>query len=84
METEDTAPYPDIPAKAPGMLMEREEEFRMDDVVQEETEQMDKEQAMLAVENSGLDFSYVPKKVMGGEVIKVLDDEEEEAINKYV
>jgi hypothetical protein len=50
VELEDTAPYPDIPAKAPGMLMEREGEIEVDDVVQEETEQMDKEQAILAAE----------------------------------
>jgi hypothetical protein len=47
-------------------------------------EQTDKERAMFAAENSGLDFASVPKKVMGGEVIEILDDEEEEAINKYV
>jgi hypothetical protein len=34
--------------------------------------------------NLGLDFSSVPTKVMGGEVIEILDDEEEEAINKFV
>ncbi len=66
------------------MLMEREEEFGGHDVVQEEMEQTDEEQAMLAVENSGLDFSSVPTKMMGGEVIKILDIEEEEAINKYI
>jgi hypothetical protein len=49
--------------------------------VQEELEQTDKEQAMLAAENSGLDFSSVPTKVMVGEVIKILDDDEEEAIS---
>jgi hypothetical protein len=43
MEPDKPAPYPDIPAKAPGMLMEREEEFGVNDVVQEEMEQTDKE-----------------------------------------
>jgi hypothetical protein len=47
-------------------------------------EQTDKEQAMLAGRISGLAFSFVPTKVMGGEVIEVLDNEEEEAINKYL
>jgi hypothetical protein len=84
VEPEELAPYPDIPAKAPGMLMEREEEFGVNDVVQEEMEQTDKEHAMLAAENLGLDFSSVPTKVMGGEVIDILDNEEEEAINKFV
>jgi hypothetical protein len=84
MEPEESAPYPDIPAKAPGMLTEREEEFGVTDVVQEEMEQIDKEQTILAAENLGLDFSSVPTKVMGGEVIEILDNEEEEAINKFV
>jgi hypothetical protein len=82
VEPEDPAPYPDIPAKAPGMLTEHEAEFGVDDVVQEEMMQTDKEQAMLAAENSRLDFSSLPTKVMGGELIEILDDEEEEAINK--
>jgi hypothetical protein len=84
VEPEEPAPYPDIPAEAPGMLTEREEEFGVNDVVQEEMEQTDKEQAILAAENSGLDFSSVPMKVMGGEVIEILDNEEEEAVNEFV
>ncbi len=78
VEPEDPAPYPDIPVNAPG------EEFGVDDVVQEKSEQMVKEWAMLGAENSGLDFSLVSTKVMGGEMIKILDDDEEEAINKYI
>jgi hypothetical protein len=64
VEPENHATYPDIPAKAPGMLTEHEEEFGMDDVVQEEMDQTDKEQAMLAAENCGLDLLSVPTKVM--------------------
>ncbi len=55
-EPEDPAPYPDIPAKAQGMLTEREEELGVNDLVQEELEQTDKEQVMLTAENLGLDF----------------------------
>jgi hypothetical protein len=84
VEPEELALYSDIPAKAPGMPTEREEEFGVNDVVQEEMEQTDKEQAILAAENLGLDFSSVPTKVMDGEVIEILDDEEEEAINEFV
>jgi hypothetical protein len=54
----------------------------VDEVVQEKMEQTDKEQAMLAVENCGLDFSSLPTKVLGGEVMDILDDKEEKAINK--
>jgi hypothetical protein len=75
VEPEEPAPYPDIPAKAPGMLTERKEDFGVNDVVQEEMEQTDEEQAILAAENSGLDFSSMPTKEMGGEVIEILDDE---------
>jgi hypothetical protein len=82
VEPEEPAPYPDILAKAPGVLTEREEEFGVNDVVQEEMEQTDEEQAMLAVENLQIDFSSMLMKVMGGEVIEILDDEEEEAIKE--
>jgi hypothetical protein len=63
VEPEDPTPYPDIPAKAPGTLTEREKKFGVDDVVQEEMEQMDKERAMLTAENSGLDFSSMPERL---------------------
>ncbi len=84
LEPEEPPIFLDIPAKAPGMLMERKEEFGVDDMVQEEREQIDKEQAMLAAENSGLDFSSLPTKDMEREVIEILNNREEEAINKYV
>ncbi len=84
VKPEEPVPYPDIPAEAPGMLTEHEEEFGVNDVVQEEMEQTDKERAMLAAENWALDFSSVPTKLMGGEVIEILNKEEEEAINRFV
>ncbi len=37
----------------------------------------------MAAENSGLDFSSIPTKVTGGEVIKILDNEEEDVMNEY-
>ncbi len=37
----------------------------------------------MAAENSGLIFLPVPTKVTGGEVIKVLYNDEEDVINKY-
>jgi hypothetical protein len=38
---------------------------------------------MMAEENSGLDFSFIPTKATGGEVIKILDNKEEDVMNKY-
>ncbi len=84
VEPEEPAPFLNIPYKVPGILTERKVEFGVGNMVQEETEQTDKEQAMLAAENSGLNFSSLPTKVMRGEGIKILSNEEEEAINKYV
>jgi hypothetical protein len=37
----------------------------------------------LAANNSGLDFLSVPTKVTGGEVIEILNDDEEDMLNEY-
>jgi hypothetical protein len=36
VEPDEPAPFPDIPADAPGMLTKTEEEYGIDDVVQDE------------------------------------------------
>jgi hypothetical protein len=38
---------------------------------------------VLAANNSGLDFLSVPTKVTGGEVIEILNDDEEDMLNEY-
>ena len=83
VEPDEPAPFLDIPADAPGMLTELEEEYGIDDVVQDEPEMSDEQRAVLAANNSGLDFSSVPTKVTGGEVIEILDDDEEDMLNEY-
>jgi hypothetical protein len=37
----------------------------------------------MAAENSGLDFSSIPTKATGGEVIGILNNDKEDAMNKY-
>ncbi len=37
----------------------------------------------MAAENSGLDFSSIPTKATGGEVVEILYNEEEDELNKY-
>jgi hypothetical protein len=37
----------------------------------------------MAAENSGLDFLSVPTKKTGGEVIKILNNDEEDVMNEY-
>ncbi len=83
VEPDKLAPFPDIPAEVPGMLTELEEEYGVDEVVQEELEESNEQQAMMAAENSGLDLLSVPTKATGGEVIKILDDNKEDVMNKY-
>ncbi len=83
VEPDDPAPFPDIPADAPGMLTKTEEEYGIADVVQDEPEMSDEQQAVLAANNSGLDFLSIPTKATGGEVIKILDDDEEDVLNEY-
>ena len=57
IEPDNLAPFPDIPAEAPGMLTELEEEYGVDDVVQDEPDEMSDEQpAILAVKQLGIGF----------------------------
>ena len=83
VEPDEPAPFPDIPADAPGMLTETEEEYGIDDVVQDKPEMSDEQRAVLAAYNSGLDFLPVPTNVTGGEVIEILDDDKEDILNEY-
>ncbi len=83
VEPDEPAPFPDVPTKAPGMLTELEEAYGVDEVVQDEPEQSDEQRAILVAENSGIDFSSIPTKVSGGEVIEILDDDEEDVIDEY-
>ncbi len=82
VEPDEPAPFPDIPAEAPGMLTELEEDYGVDEVVQDEPKESNEQQAMMAAENSGLDFSSVPTNATGGEVIEILDNNEEDVMNK--
>jgi hypothetical protein len=77
----ENAPFPDIPAEAPGILTEREETQGVN-AIQEEPAQSNEEQALLAAEHSGLELGAVdiPKQ---SEVIKLLDDDDENALNNF-
>ena len=83
VEPDEPAPFPDIPADAPGMLTELEEEYGISNVVQDEPEMSDEQWVVLAANNSGLDFLSVPTKVTGGEVIEILDDNKDDVLNEY-
>ncbi len=83
VEPDKPAPFPDIPAEAPGMLTDLEEEYGVNEVVQDEPEESNEQQAMMAAGNSGLDFLSVPTKATGGEVIEILEDKKEDVVNEY-
>jgi hypothetical protein len=83
VEPNKPAPFPDIPAEAPGMLTELEEEYGVNEVVQDKPEESNEQRAMMAAENSRLDFSSIPTKATGGEVIEILNNKEEDVMNKY-
>jgi hypothetical protein len=82
VEPDEPAPFPDIPVEVPGMLTELEEEYGVNDVVQDKPKESNEQQAMMVAENSGLVFLYVPTKATGGEGIKILDDDKEDVMNK--
>jgi hypothetical protein len=79
------APFPDIAAKAPGILTEQEEIMGVNEVIQSERGPSDKERAMLAAANSGIDFSAPPEdRPTKREIIEILDDEDEDILNQHI
>ncbi len=61
-EARTLAAFPDVAAEVPGILTKQEELMGVDEVVQSEPEPTDEERAMLAVSNSGMDFSSPPEE----------------------
>ena len=78
----EAAPFPDIPAEAPGILTEHEE-IHGTSPIKDEPTQSDKEQATLAAENLGIEFGPVNAH-KGCEVIKLLDDDDKDVLNDFI
>ncbi len=57
VEPDEPAPFPDIPAEAPVMLMDIKEEYGVNEVVQDKPKESNEQQAMMVAENAGLEFS---------------------------
>jgi hypothetical protein len=78
----ENAPFPDIPAEAPGILTQQEE-TQVVNAIQEEPAHSNEEQALLAAENSGLELGAVgiPER---SEVIKLLDDDDKNVLNNFI
>jgi hypothetical protein len=78
----EAAPFPDIPAEAPGILTEHEE-IHGANPIQDEPTQSDEEQAALAAENSGMEFGPINVRETR-EVIELLDDDDEDIFNNFI
>ncbi len=65
------------------MLTKLKEEYEINDVTHNEPQMSDEQWAVLAANNSGLDFSSDPLRWPGGEVIEILDDDKEDMLNEY-
>ena len=84
-ETKILALFLDIAAEAPGILTEQEEIMGVNEVIQSEREPSNKEQAMLAAANSGIDFSTPSEdRPTKREVIEILDDEDDDIVDQLI
>jgi hypothetical protein len=52
----DMAPYPDVPAEAPGIMFQYDNLIDGENVIEDKPVSSNKEQAMMTAENSGLEF----------------------------
>jgi len=80
----DHAPYPDIPAKSPGIMTEYETTCMLekDGVLENEPAQNDEDLARAAAKNSGLEFNPTIRP-RHGEVTDILDDDDQEYAEDY-
>jgi len=78
----EVAPFPDMPAEAPGILTEHEE-INGVSPIQDTPAQSDEEQAVLAAENSGIDFGPINAHETR-EVVELLDDDDEDILNNFI
>ena len=76
------APFPDIPAEAPGILTEHEEVHGASPI-QDEPTQSNEERAALAAENLGMEFGPI-NVCETREVIELLDDDNEDVLNNFI
>jgi hypothetical protein len=78
----EAAPFPDIPAEAPGILTEHEEVHGASPI-QDEPTQSNEERAALAAENSGMEFGPINARETR-EVIELLNDDDKDFLNDFI
>jgi len=78
----ELAPFLDMPAEAPGILTEHEE-INGVSPIQGTPAQSNEERAVLAAENSGIDFGLINAHEIR-EVVELLDDNDEDILNDFI
>ncbi len=80
----DMAPYPDMPAEAPEIMTQYENLIDGENVIEDKPVSSNEEQAMMAAENSGLEFGTVGKSPAAGELIELLDDDKNDMLDNNI
>jgi hypothetical protein len=80
----DMVPYPDVPAEAPGIMTQYVNLIDGENVIEYEPVSSNEEQAMMAAENSGLEFGTMGRLRTAGEVIELLDDDKNDMLDDNI
>jgi hypothetical protein len=78
------APYPDLPAEAPEIMTQYENLIDGEDVIEDKPVLSNEEQAMMAADNSGLEFGTMGELRATREVIELLDDNENDMLDNDI
>ena len=78
----EAAPFPDIPAEAPGILTEHEE-IHGASPIQDKPTQRNEEQAALEAENLGMELGPINVRETR-EIIELLDDDDKDVLNNLI
>jgi hypothetical protein len=73
-----------MPAETPGMMTQYENLIDGENVVEDKLISNDKEQAMLATENLGLEFGPANKSRTTGEIIDLLDADKDGMLDNII
>jgi hypothetical protein len=80
----DVTPYPDIPAEVPGIMTQYKNLINGENIIEDEPGSSNKEQAMLAAENSRLEFEPIGESFATGEVFELLDNDKNDVLDKDI
>ncbi len=73
-----------MPAEAPGIMTQYENLIDGENVIEDKPVSSNEERAMMAAENSGLEFGTVDESCATGEVIELLDDDKNDMLDNDI